>query len=133
MVRRERNIRRLRSRIIINDEGGDVQSDNVRNRIRQFRSNVRRVLLYPTAVPADPEQIMVPMETQPVLMTNAIPEDTHASVLGNEVPESLAAGLTQQEVAQQRIRELAAGQSSHEDPDTIDERRRPKCKPASCR
>jgi hypothetical protein len=75
---------------------------------------------------------MVPMETQPVLMTNAMPEDTLVSVLGNEVPENVTPGLTRQEVAQQRILELAAGQSSLEDPNTIDERRRPKCKLASC-
>jgi hypothetical protein len=132
MVRRERNIRRLRSRVMINDEGGDVQSDNARNRIREFKSNVRRVLLHSTTAPADPEQTMVPMETQPVLMTNAMPEDTLVSVLGNEVPENVTPGLTRQEVAQQRILELAAGQSSLEDPNTIDERRRPKCKLASC-
>lgn len=128
MVRRERNIRRLRSRVMINDEGGDVESDNVRNRMRQFRYNVRRVFLEMSTTPHhDMERTMVPMEPQPVIMTNAMPANAHVSVLGNEVPESLAPGITRQDVARQRMRELAE-RGSVEDPNGVDESRRPKCK-----
>lgn len=127
MVRRERNIRRLRSRVMINDEGGDVESDNVRNRMRQFGYNVRRVFLEMSTTPEhDMERTMVPLEPQPIIMTNAMPANAHVSVLGNEVPENLAPGLTRQDIAQQRIRELTAGQSSVEDTDAINESRRPK-------
>jgi hypothetical protein len=128
MVRRERNIRRLRSRVMINDEEGDVESDDARNRMRRYKANVRRVLLHSTTGSRNPEEhVTMPMESQAV-MTNAMPNYPQVSVLGNEVPRNLAPGLTRQDIAQQRIRELAAGQSSLDDPDVIDERRRPKCK-----
>lgn len=129
MVRRERNIRRLRSRVMINDEESDVESDNARNRIRRYQTNLRRVLLHSASAPRAHavETTTMPMEPQSV-MTNAMPANTQVSVLGNVVPENLDPGLTRQEIAQQRILELAAGHSSLEDPDVINERRRPKCK-----
>ena len=130
MVRRERNLRRLRSRVMISDEASSVQSYNARNRMRRYQANFRRVLgsnARPSAY-AD-ESTTLSMEHHPAVMTNAMPSATNISVLGNVVPETLDPGLTRQEIAQRRIRELAVSLSRRDDsdPDLIDERQRPKC------
>jgi hypothetical protein len=130
MVRRERNLRRLRSRVMISDEASSVQSDNARNRIRRYQASVRRALgsaSGPTAHADDSATIS--LEPQPAVMTNAMPANANVSVLGNVVPENLDPGLTRQEIAQRRIRELAARLSRHEhsDPEVVIERERPQC------
>ena len=119
MVRRERNIRRLRSRVMFSDDEGSVESDNARSRIRRYQAHLRMVLHSP-APQSNGEAIMAPLYPQSAIMTSALSAGTNVSVLGNVVPETLDPG---QHVAQQRIRELA----QFPDSDAI-ETQRSRCK-----
>ena len=123
MVRRERNIRRLRSRIMVNDEGSYIEPDNLGNRMRRYLSQLWRTLLHSTALhgPDEDESITVPMEPQFAVMTTALAADTHLPVSGNSVPENPEPGLTRQEITQQRIQELTLRQPP--DSDAIEARR----------
>ena len=132
MVRRERNIRNLRSRITIHDDDGDFAANNTRNRFLNLRSNLQRAVLNASRTPRQDPNHDMPLEPQPALMTNAIAGIPGVSVLGNEVPEDLSPGLTRREFARQRIEELAAGQGPILDPDVINERQRPKCELSLC-
>ena len=126
MVRRERNLQRLRSRVPANDEEGDTE--NPRSRIRYFSSQIKRRILHPSSMPIDPESDPVPLQPQPALMTTAITRPD--PVLGAEgMPNGDRP--SRQEIVQQRIQELTTGQSFIEDPDASNERRRPKCKSLS--
>jgi hypothetical protein len=132
MVRRERNIRRLRSRVMINDEEGSVESDNARNRMRRYRTNIRRALLHHSPGSSDSsgsdEPTTLPMELRPAVMMSGLPADTNVSVSGIAVPENLDPGLTPQEITHRHILELAARRSP--DSDLVNERRS-KCKSPS--
>lgn len=125
MVRRERNVRNLRSRITINDDGDDFEADTMRMRLMNLTSNLRRIIVGSSTEPR--ENHTMPLETHHVLMTNAIPVHHRVSILSNEAPEDLSPGLSRQEFAQQRIQELAARQVPIHDPDIINDRRGPKC------
>ena len=125
MVRRERNLRQLRSRVEI-DEGGDFQSDNHHGRIRHFGSSLRGAFRSTPAAAVDSQRNMVSLESRHAIMTGALPQNARISVLGNEVPETLAPGISRQDIAQQRIQELV-GRSSLEGSEA-NEGRRPICK-----
>jgi len=124
MVRRERNLRRLRSTVTLDEEADQSIS---RNRLRDFSSGLKR-MIFSTSSTSTGTPTVVPLHAQPVLMTNAILDNTHNSLLGNEVRPTPNPRLSRREIAQQRIRELAARQSFIEESDTINSRRRPKCR-----
>jgi hypothetical protein len=129
MVRRERNLRALRSRVTIPDEEGSENSHTSRSRFRTFSSGIRRIILPSSAPPREMENA-VPLQPQLVLMTSAVPAEVnpHASILGNEVSENLSPSLSRQEIAQRRIEELTSRQTFVEEMEAMDTRQQPKCK-----
>jgi hypothetical protein len=123
MVRRERGIRRLRTTVMINDEEAEAQTSGTRRRIQNLRSIVRRKISNSNP-PSAAVPYTLPLQPQPVFMTNAVP--SRSRVADDETAEDLEAA--RQEVVEQRIRELAAAQVPIQDPDVIQERERPPCK-----
>ncbi|TGO86875.1 hypothetical protein BPOR_0270g00090 [Botrytis porri] len=124
MVNRERNMRRLRSRITIAEDNHDIQAGHSRflSRILGTSFNGRR--FDTSTVPTNNVQMTVasPIATRPPFMTSAVhPQSQTNSVLGVEV---IQYGLSRQERAQQRIQELTAQQPSLEDPDLVQRRNR---------
>lgn len=113
MVRRERNLRRLRSRVTVSEEGHVA---NPRGRIRNFGSDIRRMIFHPSTAGEIQPSPPMPLQPRRALMTSAI---------GARLPPSQDR-LGRQQIARQRIRELA-GQSFVEDSDVSDERRQSKC------
>ena len=125
MVRRERNVRNLRSRITIS--GGDVEANFMSIRFLNLRPNLRRGISSSSVVPRRGPQHEMPLDPQPVFMSNATPALPRVSLLGNGEPEDLNPGLTRRNFAMQRIEELAAGQDPIHDPDVAHGRQRSKC------
>ncbi len=123
IVQRERNLRRLRSTVTINDEDDEAQSSHARRRIQNLRSIVKRNFSSSTNQSAAGPRTL-PLEPQPVFMTSALPPRHSAAEDGTA--EDLEA--VRQQVVEQRIRELAATQVPIQDPDVIQERERPPCK-----
>lgn len=123
IVRRERNLRRLRSRVTVNEEGG-VQ--NTESRIQSFGSDLRRILQRPSGTRAVSETVSsIPLQPRPASVadgTTLIPGD---SVLSNGIL-STQDTLSREQVAQRRIRELATGPPSIIADEAID-RRGSKC------
>ncbi|ESZ99044.1 hypothetical protein SBOR_0578 [Sclerotinia borealis F-4128] len=125
MVNRERNMRRLRSRIIIQEDNHDDEAGHSRFLARNLASSLKRRMFSTSTVPTNNSQMMVglPISTGLPLMTSAVPAQSQAnSILGVEV---LQEGLSRQERAQQRIRELAAQQPTIEDRDLVYTRQQP--------
>jgi hypothetical protein len=110
IVRRERNLRRLRSRVTINEAGG-VQ--NTGSRIQRLNANARSIFHRSSAGGNVPQaQSSIPLQPQPVLVADATTLNPRASVLGNEVISTVQGSLSRQQLAQRRIQELAARRSS---------------------
>jgi hypothetical protein len=127
MARRERNLRRLRPRITVDDSGTGVEPNTAWGRIKNKSLKLKNTPIFDR----QPSQELSPIpETQPVFMTNALPTRPQAPVLGHEVPE----GPTRREIVEQRIRDIAASQAPIQDPDLAIERWRcPKCEyPLAC-
>lgn len=126
MVRRERNLRRLRSRITVVDEeaGGraveDGAAQGVRKRFHDLTINIKRTLFNS---PRTSVHYTMPSTPQPVFMTSVAP-DRNEPWAGGALRST---ETSRQEVAQQRIRDLAVEQVPIADPDIQYERRRPKC------
>lgn len=126
MVNRERNMRRLRSRVIIQEDNHDVEAEHLRFLARNLHTKLKRMFSTST-IPTDNVQMTVgsPNTTALTSMTSAIRSQPQANnILGVEVPQD---GLSRQERAQQRIRELAAQQPAIEDPDLAQTRHRSLC------
>jgi len=117
MVHRERNLRRIRSRVVISDEDDPHSDGSTLDRIRQIRSTVKRKLTSTrsTATDATP----MPLQPPPVLMTNAMPAPSFGSEGG-----LLHAPPTRREVVERRIREISATQAPIRDPDVINGRQK---------
>jgi hypothetical protein len=125
IVRRERNLRRLRSRVTINEEDG---VENPESRIQNFGSDLRRIFLRSSTTRHIPETLSpIPLRPQPALMADATSLNSRASVLGNE-PAQDQYQLSRLHSAQRRIQELSAGRSLiYADPDVTNERGRLRC------
>jgi hypothetical protein len=125
MVRRERNLRRLRARTTVDDGGVPADSGvTFRGRVKNLSLRLKNTPIFDPqpAQELSPISEMPPSGQQPVF--NGLPTRPQASVLGNEVSDR----PSRREVVEQRIRDLAAGQAPIQDPDVINERRRlPKC------
>jgi hypothetical protein len=125
MVRRERNLRRIRSRVPVDEARHevDLEAAGVRRRIKSLGFNLRRRALKRSSAEIAPA---MPMQPQPVYMTSALPS--------NPVVErhSLTLGPSREEVVAQRIRELAATQVPIRDPDIMEENSRPRCELLPC-
>ncbi|QSZ29504.1 hypothetical protein DSL72_004018 [Monilinia vaccinii-corymbosi] len=122
MVNRERNMRRLRSRVTIQEYNHDVEAGHLRFRIGNLGSSFKRRMFSTSAIPTNNLHIAAGSPTGPPLMTRAVPAQSPAnSMLGVDV---LQDGLSRQERAQQRIREIAAQQPAIEDPDLVPARHR---------
>ena len=122
IVRRERNLRRLRSRVTVNEEGG-VQIAGTR--MQGFSSDFRRIFHRSPAArysPATPGSI--PLQPRPVLVADATTLNPRASVLGNEISPSQDV-LSRDHVDQRRIQDLSGEQ--HVLADDVSSRRRSKC------
>lgn len=109
MVRRERNLRALRSRVTVSDEEVSSNPQLPRNNFRAISSKFRRVVLHSSSVLRSAET-SIPLQPE-ILMTSARPVEvnTHVSILGNAIPASVDSRLSRQEIAQQRIQELTSG------------------------
>ncbi|PQE28021.1 RING finger domain-containing protein [Rutstroemia sp. NJR-2017a WRK4] len=110
MVTRERNMRRLRSRIMVQDDRPDLEEGHRRISNRSLSSAwKRRIFTSSTAVSNEVQLTSaMPNGTVPPLMTNA---------LSAQPPTAEVAAQTRQERARQRLEELAAQQPQIEDPD----------------
>ncbi|KAF7934483.1 hypothetical protein EAE99_002934 [Botrytis elliptica] len=124
MVNRERNMRRLRSRITIAEDNHDIQAGHPRFLPRILGASFNRRIFNTSTVQTNNVQMTVasPIATGPPLMASAIhPQSQVNSVLGVEVLQN---GLSRRERAQQRIQELAAQEPSIEGPDLVQTRHR---------
>ncbi|TVY75936.1 putative RING finger membrane protein, partial [Lachnellula suecica] len=113
MVRRERNLRKLRSRIT--EDGGHADDSSpvwiqIKRLTLQLRNNI--FATQPNRESSSAPQTPL-FEQRPVLMTSALPCQPQPSVLGHQV----ARGPTRREAVEQRIRDIAASQSPIQDPD----------------
>ena len=124
MVRTERNLRKIRSTMAVHDEEQDAESDCARSRRQNWRSIMKNRIFSPSPRPAA-VSYAVPLQPQPVFMTNAMPPRTRAAEDGATAEDLEAA---RQELVEQRIRELAATRVPIRDPDVIQARERPTCK-----
>ena len=122
MVSAERNLRKIRSTIMVDEEEQHAGSGRVISRVHNWRSIVKRNIFSPTP-PSAVVSHARPLQPQPVFMTNAMPP--HSRIEGDTAENSEAARL---EVVEQRIRDLAASQVPIRDPDVIQERERPQWK-----
>ncbi|KAM3086497.1 hypothetical protein ACMFMG_000630 [Clarireedia jacksonii] len=118
MVTRERNMRRLRSRIMVQDDQPDLEGGQRRISNRSLSSAwKRRIFTSSTAVSHEVRMTpTIPDGTVSPLMTNA---------LSSQPPTAEAAAQTRQERARQRLEELAAQQPEIEDPDLVSRRQQP--------
>jgi hypothetical protein len=121
MVRRERNLRTLRSRVTFDPEG-EVVTYVPRRQASQLKTSIKKHLFPPSIAPAETrlEPSVMPLQPQQVFMTNAA--TAHSQAPGEHPTEP-----SRQELVERRIRELAAGQPLIRDPDIINEPSRPKC------
>jgi hypothetical protein len=107
IVRRERNLRRLRSRVTVNEEGG-IQVPG--SRIEIFGSDLRRIFQRTSATRNVPGTLSpIPLQPRPALVADATTLNPRASVLGNEIPPNQDT-LSRDQIARRRIQELAAEQ-----------------------
>ena len=122
MVRRERNLRTLRSRVRLDPEG-EMVAYGPKRQIGQLKSSIKKRLFSSSTAPSEttPESYVMPLQPQPVFMTSA-------GIAHSQAPGEHSAEPTRQELVEQRIRELAAGQPLIRDPDVSNESWRPKCK-----
>ncbi|PQE20730.1 RING finger domain-containing protein [Rutstroemia sp. NJR-2017a BBW] len=120
MVTRERNMRRLRSRIMVQDDRPDLEEGRRRISNRSLSSAwKRRIFTSSTAVSNEVQLTSaMPNGTVPPLMTNA---------LSAQPPTAESAAQTRQERARQRLEELAAQQPQIEDPDLATRQQQSAC------
>ncbi|KAM0306059.1 hypothetical protein ACHAO8_010905 [Botrytis cinerea] len=122
IVNRERNMRRLRSRITIAEDNNDIQAGHSRFLPRILSASFNGRMFNTSTVQTNNVQMTVasPIATEPPLMTSAIhPQSQVHSVLGVEVLQN---GLSRQARARQRIQEIAAQEPSIEDPELVQTR-----------
>lgn len=117
MVRREHAIRRLRSRVTVNEEGQHVdgtwtaQMNNIRSFCRQvFGGND---ITDPTGQRR--RRDILELRSAPALRVEPTWLENHQ-------------GLTRQEIAQQRVQEILGGEVDIEDPEVVEEQRQSRCK-----
>jgi hypothetical protein len=123
MVRAERNLRKIRSTITVDDEEQQgAQAERARSRIHNWRSIVKRNI-FSRSPPSAAVSYTVPLQPQPVFMTNAMPPRSRAQ---DDITEDMEAARL--ELVEQRIRDLAASRVPIRDPDVIQERERPQWK-----
>jgi hypothetical protein len=123
IVRRERNLRRLRSRVTVNEDGG-VESPETR--LQHFGSDFRSFFQRsPTTRHVPGTLAPIPLRPQPALTADATTLNARVSVLGNETAPG-GDQLSRWQVAQRRIQELATEQPPM-DADVATEIHRPRC------
>jgi len=113
MVLRERNLRRIRSRVNLDAEAEVVETSGPRGRLQGFGASMKKTL---RNRPRNPSPL--PLRPQPVFMTSAV----------TELPQphsSFGSSRSRDEFVEQRVRDLAARQTPIRDPDVIQERRLP--------
>ncbi|CAL3973692.1 unnamed protein product [Diplocarpon coronariae] len=113
MVRRERNLRRIRT---VRDEAEDLEASGARRRIQELKANLRRTLLNSSS--ARDATSPLPLQPQPVFVVTSFPGVSHRGVFSVE--------LSRQQMVEHRIRELEAGQVPIQDPELLRDRQRPK-------
>lgn len=115
MVHRERNLRRIRSRVRVRDGETDLEAQGARQRIRALRNDVKRKVLHSS------EANVLPMQPQAVFMSRALP--TRPVVARG----AMYLGPTRDEIVEARMRELSAPRTPIRDPDLVSARQRPQC------
>jgi hypothetical protein len=129
MVRRERNIRALRSRINLSE---DPRRGEVSRPIFQTISiQLRRIISQPFSIQQENRSNM---SLQPQIVLTAMRSlgevGRHDSILSHDAPQNIPHTLNRQEFAQQRIRGLTAMQIFVDEPEITRTRQQPKCKPS---
>jgi hypothetical protein len=119
MVRRERALRRLRSRVTVNEEGHHVDG-SWSGRLGNVRSLGRRVfsgneIQNPTGERA--RRDILELRSAPVLRVEP-----------SWVEQHQGQGLSRQEVAQQRVQEILGEQVDNESPEVVEEGSQSRCK-----
>ncbi|RDL42389.1 uncharacterized protein BP5553_02368 [Venustampulla echinocandica] len=123
MVQRERNLRRLRSRVRFN--GGDAPTviGNAWNQVKYFGSQLR----YTTTMTLfRSRELPETTDSRSIPMANAMPARPNESVLGNEVSQT--SRPAQPEPGTLEIRDLGAQENQLQDFDPYNEGQRSKCK-----
>ncbi|KAE8448487.1 hypothetical protein EG329_009368 [Mollisiaceae sp. DMI_Dod_QoI] len=100
MVRQERNLRRIRSRVTLNQDTEDPEANNARTRPRGIRASIKKILNRQN----DP--VPLPLQPQPVFMAGAMPDLDQA----REQHSSFGSNRSRAEFVEQRLRDLAARQ-----------------------
>jgi len=121
MVRRERALRRLRSRVVIRDRVGDVENGITTVRLHNLGLKVKRAVL------RRPADLQIAQQTQtPISTMTGVSARPTAPVAGDEAPAGTESGLSRQAIARRRMQELAAPAASLEEVDVVPDRQRPK-------
>ncbi|KAJ5037209.1 uncharacterized protein L3040_007388 [Drepanopeziza brunnea f. sp. 'multigermtubi'] len=117
MVRRERNLRKVRSRIKEGKDDEDLEAYGTRRRVQDITATIRRNLgSAPSVRRARPP---LPDQPQPVFVANHEPS-------GCGQYDTLGKALSREELVGYRIRELEAAQVPLRDPDLVRERQPPR-------
>lgn len=117
MVRRERNLRRLRARVRVEESGTNVSSEGAWGRIKHRFTR-------PSITNSTYEQELSSIRPPQLLIPNPTPFHSQTSVLGNEIPQTPT--RMRQEIVAARIRDLVSRQAPFQDPEAATERQRPK-------
>jgi len=117
MVRRERAIRRLRSRVTVGEDGQDVEAGWA-GRLRSVRSLGRRIFAWSDRSPEQELRRLGPnyeMRVPPPPRVGPTWLEQHQ-------------GLSRQEIAQQRVQDILGDPVLPEDPEAVEEDSQPRCK-----
>ncbi len=76
MVRRERNLRRIRSRVRVSNESRDSEAYGLRRRMQELRTDLRKTLKSPSVTR---EMTPMPLQPQPVFVANPAQGRTRSS------------------------------------------------------
>ncbi|CZT12090.1 uncharacterized protein RAG0_16048 [Rhynchosporium agropyri] len=119
MVRRERNLRQIRSRVSAENEneneGADIEAYGARRRLRDMKAKLQKTRLKPPSVQP------LPLQPQPVFVAHP-----GTGREPNDQISSFDLELSRRDFVDMRIRELQAGQIPIRDPDLIGQRGLPK-------
>ncbi|RDW87726.1 hypothetical protein BP5796_03420 [Coleophoma crateriformis] len=124
MVRRERNMRDLRSRVTVHDSTSESEQGTERSFLP---GPIRVMTTFSSSRSRRNRRIPNPISLQPhePLEESNSPIDPRESLLGTQMPQPLTPGLSRREIAQRRVLELARRSPLLEDIDSLHRRRIP--------
>ncbi|KAH6681383.1 hypothetical protein B0J14DRAFT_647795 [Halenospora varia] len=117
MVRRERNLRRLRARVRVEDGDANAGHEGAWGRIKHRFTRA-------SITDSTHEQELSSIRPPRLIIPNPTPIHSQTSVLGTEIPQTPT--RRRQEMVAARIRDLVSRQGPFQDPEAMPERQRPK-------